>query len=187
MEVKAVINVAIVEDEQEAVEYLSDCLHRYGEKTGETFSFTHFPEPITFLEKYKPVYDLVFMDIRMPMMDGMQAAKKLREADTSVLLVFVTRMGDYAIQGYDVGATAFIKKPIRRTSPSWRRSSMASTSAGTAKPTSRSSSWRRASCRRGRKSTSAATISAWSSAQEPTTRKCRSKRCKAGWDTPMLT
>lgn len=89
------INVAIVEDEQEAVEYLSDCLHRYGEKTGETFSFTHFPEPITFLEKYKPVYDLVFMDIRMPMMDGMQAAKKLREADTSVLLVFVTRMGDY--------------------------------------------------------------------------------------------
>lgn len=55
MEVKAVINVAIVEDEQEAVEYLSDCLHRYGEKTGETFSFTHFPEPITFLEKYKPV------------------------------------------------------------------------------------------------------------------------------------
>ena len=80
------INVAIVEDEQEAVEYLSDCLHRYGEKTGETFSFTHFPEPITFLEKYKPVYDLVFMDIRMPMMD--------------------------AIQGYDVGATAFIKKPI---------------------------------------------------------------------------
>ena len=106
------INVAIVEDEQEAVEYLSDCLHRYGEKTGETFSFTHFPEPITFLEKYKPVYDLVFMDIRMPMMDGMQAAKKLREADTSVLLVFVTRMGDYAIQGYDVGATAFIKKPI---------------------------------------------------------------------------
>ena len=78
MEVKAVINVAIVEDEQEAVEYLSDCLHRYGEKTGETFSFTHFPEPITFLEKYKPVYDLVFMDIRMPMMDGMQAAKKLR-------------------------------------------------------------------------------------------------------------
>lgn len=105
------INVAIVEDEQEAVEYLSECLHRYGEKTGETFSFTHFPEPITFLEKYKPVYDLVFMDIRMPMMDGMQAAKKLREADTSVLLVFVTRMGDYAIQGYDVGATAFIKKP----------------------------------------------------------------------------
>ena len=55
MEVKAVINVAIVEDEQEAVEYLSECLHRYGEKTGETFSFTHFPEPITFLEKYKPV------------------------------------------------------------------------------------------------------------------------------------
>lgn len=45
------INVAIVEDEQEAVEYLSDCLHRYGEKTGETFSFTHFPEPITFLER----------------------------------------------------------------------------------------------------------------------------------------
>lgn len=29
-----------------------------------------------------------------------------------MLLVFVTRMGDYAIQGYDVGATAFIKKPI---------------------------------------------------------------------------
>lgn len=48
----------------------------------------------------------------MPNMDGMQASHKLRELDSSVLLIFITNMGDYAVKGYDVGASAFIKKPV---------------------------------------------------------------------------
>ena len=57
-------------------------------------------------------YDIVFMDIVLPDMDGMTAAKKLRESDKSVVLIFVTNMSQYAINGYEVGAADFIVKPF---------------------------------------------------------------------------
>lgn len=106
------IKAAIVEDEKPASDLIERYLSDYGEKTGEEFSVSVFREPVSFLENYKPVYDIVFMDIMMPNMDGMRAAHKLREADDTVLLIFITNMGDYAVKGYDVAATAFIKKPV---------------------------------------------------------------------------
>ena len=48
----------------------------------------------------------------MPDMDGMAVAERLRAVDTLVLIIFITNMGNYAVRGYDVGAVAFIKKPV---------------------------------------------------------------------------
>ena len=45
-----------------------------------------FYEPITFLEKYSP-FHIVYMDIMMPMLNGMDAAKLLREKDEKVILI----------------------------------------------------------------------------------------------------
>lgn len=106
------INIAIVEDEKVASDLIYDYLLNYGKKSGEEFNVTVFKDPLALLENYKPTYDLIFMDIMMPNMDGMQASHKLRELDSSVLLIFITNMGDYAVKGYDVGASAFIKKPV---------------------------------------------------------------------------
>ena len=106
------INIAIVEDEKVASDLIYDYLLNYGKKSGEEFNVTVFKDPLALLENYKPTYDLIFMDIMMPNMDGMQASHKLRELDSSVLLIFITNMGDYAVKGYDVGASAFIKKPL---------------------------------------------------------------------------
>ena len=106
------INIAIVEDEKVASDLIYDYLLDYGKKSGEEFNVTVFKDPLALLDNYKPAYDLIFMDIMMPNMDGMQASHKLRELDSSVLLIFITNMGDYAVKGYDVGASAFIKKPV---------------------------------------------------------------------------
>lgn len=106
------MNVAIVEDETEAAEALVRCLRRYEKESGEAFEIAVFSNAITFLEGYRAVYDLVFMDIKMPYMDGMTAAEKLRETDGAVNLIFVTNLMQYAVQGYRVEAADFIVKPV---------------------------------------------------------------------------
>lgn len=65
-----------------------------------------------FIEQYRPDYDLIFLDIQMPGLNGMEAATALRKKDSSVLLVFVTNMAQYAVRGYDVNAAGFILKPV---------------------------------------------------------------------------
>ena len=64
-------------------------------------------------EEMKKVYDLVFMDVEMPFMDGLKTAKKLREKDSQVVLVFVTKLFQYAVNGYEYDAADYIIKPIR--------------------------------------------------------------------------
>lgn len=106
------IRAAIVEDEKKSADLLKSYLDRFGKKNNEEFNITTYKDAVGFLTDYKPVFDIVFMDIKMPYMDGMSAAGKLREIDSTVSLIFVTNMGDYAVKGYDVGAIAFIKKPL---------------------------------------------------------------------------
>ena len=105
-------NIAIVEDEQDAAETLLAYLKRYEKENNVTFQTTTFQNGITFLSGYRNAYDLIFMDIEMPHMDGMTAAEKLREIDDVVSLMFVTNMSQYAVNGYEVDACDFLVKPV---------------------------------------------------------------------------
>ena len=96
------IRVAIVEDDREARESLRACLGWIAEKDRQQFRVSEFPSGTAFLGNYEPDYDLVFMDIEMPGMNGMETARALRKMDASVLLIFVTNMAQYAIAGYEV-------------------------------------------------------------------------------------
>ena len=107
------IRVVIVEDETSAAELLKEYIDRYSAETGTVFSVETFPNPIPFLENYKGGYDIVFMDIEMAHMDGMQASYILREKDSVVTLIFVTNMARFAIKGYEVDALDFMVKPLK--------------------------------------------------------------------------
>ena len=68
------------------------------------------------VEKYaelKP--DLVLMDITMPEMDGIQALKKIKESDSSALVIMCSAMGQQAmvIESIQAGAKDFIVKPFQ--------------------------------------------------------------------------
>ena len=56
-------------------------------------------------------YDIVFLDIEMPAMDGLTAARKLREMSGEVFIVFLTSHVEYAIKGYEVNALRYLTKP----------------------------------------------------------------------------
>ena len=106
------IRVAIVEDDTEAAGTLRSHLMRYGEENSMQFQIRTFEHPLLFLEPYRADYDLVYMDIQMPLMNGMDAAHALRKLDSRVALVFVTSLTQYAIEGYEVHALDYIVKPF---------------------------------------------------------------------------
>lgn len=112
------IPIAIVEDSASERARIRECLSYVENTEGILFDVQEYPNGLEFVGNLDgPVpFDLVFMDIDMPGMNGMETAKALREADSAVLLVFVTNMAQYAISGYEVDALDFILKPINRYS-----------------------------------------------------------------------
>lgn len=106
------MHIAIVEDETEAAEKLSGFIAQFSEEKKTSFEVDRFSDGSEFLEKYSPVYDVVFMDIEMPHMNGMDTAKELRSIDGNVVLIFVTNMSKYAVKGYLVDALGYMVKPI---------------------------------------------------------------------------
>lgn len=58
------------------------------------------------------VYDIVFFDIHLKGMDGVKAARKLRERDELILIIFLTSRMEYVLQGYEVNAWRYLLKPV---------------------------------------------------------------------------
>lgn len=64
-------------------------------------------------DRDRPAPDVVFLDIRMPGLDGMELARVIAGLRTPPDLVFVTAHDERAMEAYDVGAVDYVLKPIR--------------------------------------------------------------------------
>lgn len=104
--------IAVIEDSREEAARVERYFARFGQSCHIQFNITVFGDAESFLEHYKPVYDLVLMDIMLPGIDGMAASARLRKMDESVMLVFITNMFSFAVKGYEVNAFDFIVKPV---------------------------------------------------------------------------
>ena len=104
--------IAIVEDEAAVREQLAGYVQRYTRQYGTQFEVTMFTDGVEILEDYRPVYDIIFLDVEMQHLDGMETVRRIRELDSDVLLIFITNMAQYAIKGYAVGALDYVLKPV---------------------------------------------------------------------------
>lgn len=106
------LKIAIVDDEQSSIDLLSAYLDRFQQEQGCTFTVAAFLSAEKMMEHYQKEYDVIFLDIEMEKLDGISAAKRIREVDDRSILIFVTQMMQFAVQGYKVDALDFMVKPV---------------------------------------------------------------------------
>ena len=105
------MRIAICDDQAECRKQtqsaVRECLR------GMDYGVDTFAEGADFLKAFrKKAYDLVFLDIEMPEMDGITLARKLRELSREVPIVFLTSHIEYALVGYEVNALRYLTKPV---------------------------------------------------------------------------
>ena len=77
------------------------------------YNIDTFDDGNRLIESFKAQpYDILFLDIEMPAVDGITLAKSLRAISEKVFIVFLTSHVEYAIEGYEVNALRYLTKPV---------------------------------------------------------------------------
>lgn len=107
------MRIALVDDVKADSDKLYEYLKRYEQERFLSMVVEDFPSGEQFLESFqRGKYDLIFLDIYMTGMSGMELARKLRRVDADFVLIFTTTSQDFAIQGYAVHASSYLLKPF---------------------------------------------------------------------------
>ncbi len=106
------IKIAVVEDEEEYRRKIAGYIKKFSEDNELPIQVVEFKDGIDIVNNYKPLYDLIFLDIQMKNLDGIKAAEIIRKYDKDVIIIFITNMVQYALKGYEVNAYDFVPKPI---------------------------------------------------------------------------
>ena len=110
----AMLRIAIVED---------DALQRGQLAAGVRAFLGGLESELVLVEAAQPLlarydagerFDLLLLDIQLPGIDGMSAAARVRRLDADAVIVFITSMAQYAVQGYKVDALDFLVKPVQQ-------------------------------------------------------------------------
>ena len=108
------MRAAIIDDLESCREELRKCLHQYltGHYAGETPAVGEFSSGEDFLSQFQPeAWDVIFIDQYMTGLSGIDTARKIRERDRLVALVFVTTSVSHAVESYGVRACGYLVKP----------------------------------------------------------------------------
>lgn len=87
-------------------------IRKYAKEKNLSVEVSVFLDGTDLLAHYSKEFDVLFLDIELPTLSGMNTAQKIREMDAAVPIIFTTNMAQYAIQGYEVAALGFMLKPI---------------------------------------------------------------------------
>ena len=111
------IRVAICDDEKIFLNNyvkIIDNIRKLYSYNIEIFEFISGEELLKFSSINKIKFDIIFLDIIMDTMNGIETAKKIREFDTKTEIIFLTSSKDYALEGYEVKAYNYILKGSER-------------------------------------------------------------------------
>lgn len=106
------IRICFAEDDAVMAVQLRQFLDRYGAERSLELDVQGFASGEDLLRGYDNGCDILLLDVEMPGMDGMETARTLRERDAGVVIVFITNIARYAVEGYEVEALDFILKPV---------------------------------------------------------------------------
>lgn len=109
-------NIAVCDDSAADRKYISDMVDEWAAGKGCDVRAMAFESAESFMFCYddKKDYDILLLDIEMGGMDGVAMAKRLREQDDNVQIVFITGYSDYIAEGYEVAALHYLMKPVKK-------------------------------------------------------------------------
>lgn len=110
------MNIALCDDEQIFRDELKSILLKIGIQKNVSFNiynFTSGEELIQHINNSSTKYDLIFLDIIMDSLNGIETAKYIRNKDKNVQIVFLTSSIEFALDGYEVKALNYLIKPAK--------------------------------------------------------------------------
>ena len=111
MPTKPGFKALLVDDERPALEELSYLLEQSG-YCSKIDTTSEVLEALRFLKEKK--YDIVFMDVHMPGLSGLELVHVLRQFASPPLVIFVTAFDEYAVQAFDLDAVDYLLKPVSK-------------------------------------------------------------------------
>lgn len=101
------LKIAVCDDEPVFVEQISDRIKKY---MPDCTIYNFFSSEDLLLQE--EIFDIYFLDIQMEKMNGIEAARKLRELDEESIIVFITGAKEYVFEAFDVAALHYLVKPV---------------------------------------------------------------------------
>ena len=106
------MRVAVVDDEPAMREQLDSYIRQDSAEKKLHLEASLFPSGDALMAEQHRPFDIIIFDIDMPGTNGLDTARKVRETDQEVVILFITNIAQYAINGYEVDAVDYIIKPI---------------------------------------------------------------------------
>lgn len=106
--------IAICDDCPTDVRYLATLAEEWARRRETSAAIREFPSAEAFLFYYDdhPDFDILLLDIEMTGQNGIELAKKVRQDNETVQIVFITGFPDFMSEGYEVAALHYLMKPV---------------------------------------------------------------------------
>ena len=109
------MNIAVVDDLAVGRETLVNYLNEYFSERNMNVTISDFSDAESFVTQFENnKYNMIFFDIYMPGMSGIEAASTVRKTDSSVEIIFLSTSNNFACESYSVNAFCYLVKPITK-------------------------------------------------------------------------
>jgi len=106
------MNILIADDEQPARQRLVSLLHEFDVKDSQITEARNGADAVRLFARN--AIDIVLMDIRMPVMDGLEAAQNLMHMEHPPAVIFITAYDEHALAAFERNAIDYLLKPVRK-------------------------------------------------------------------------
>lgn len=104
--------VAICDDDILYMNKVKEMVEQWGKDNNEDISVYLFNHGDALINSYqKSQIDVIFLDIMMPLLNGMDTAREIRKHDPIIKIIFLTSSPEFALESYDVKASSYLIKP----------------------------------------------------------------------------
>lgn len=106
------IRIAMCDDEKPFLHTLKEYYDTYKSCRQTELQLTTFQSGEDLIADYRLDFNIIFLDISLSGMDGISTARRIRELDKKVIIIFLTSLIKYGLSGYSLGAFQYLIKPI---------------------------------------------------------------------------